>query len=263
MSPRSRHGPKLLPPPHLSPQVSTSDPPRISRKPTVGPRAPALPPDATPCHPMPPHAAQCHPIPPDATPCCPMPPHAALCRPMLPYAAPCHPMPPHATPCRPMPPKAAQGAAAQTLLPVSQPSLAFYLCNLGDTGELAKPCQGDPLMQRLHFGPNTETEMSRRWGASKAKGRRCGPPLASPGLRAAMLRWLLGNSALLDLLGLVSKQRLDLSSHLCSSSNIHSLEGNDTRAPTCWVWSADRGTATEVTGIIPCHGEVCAQFHRV
>ena len=125
----------------------------------------------------------------------------------------CRPAPPNATPRCPTPPKV-PGAAARALLQVSQPSPAFYLCNLGDTRELAKSCQGDPFMQRLHFGPSKEKEMSRQQGVPEAERHRLQPPTRHPcGVHATML----GNSVLQNLLGLVSKQRLNFSSHLCSS----------------------------------------------
>lgn len=115
-------------------------------------------------------------------------------------------LPPNSTQQHPTPPETSSTGFAATVTA----QLAFYLCDLGDAGELAEPCQGDPFMQRLHFGPARGAERSRRWGAS-GQSRRLQPRSQPP------LRWLRGNHALLSLLRLPSNHRLCLPSHLCSS----------------------------------------------
>lgn len=87
----------------------------------------------------------------------------------------------HHPPSAPGPESPGTAAQRRPTLPKAQPSPAFYLCNLGDTRDLAKFCQGDPFMQRLHFGPSRAKETSRHQGASEAKRHQLHPPLASPG----------------------------------------------------------------------------------
>lgn len=135
----------MLPLCHLFPQISTSDPPGISRKPTA--------------EPPPNKCSRTH----EPRHCCPTPPNAAQHSGTAPAA----------------------GIPAQPIV---------HLCNLGNTGELAKSCQGNPFMQRLHFGPRKE--MSRHRRVAKAQSCQLRPPVCQPcGVLAATPRWLLRNSA--------------------------------------------------------------------